>query len=57
MRDEIITTLTKRKVIVLKVKIIKDERFKPFQITLPANVKRITGVQVTASAIWEMQGP
>jgi hypothetical protein len=47
-----ITTRSKRKTIITKVEITKLEKFKPFEIRLPANVKKITGVLVTASAKW-----
>lgn len=45
-----ITTKVKRKIIITKVVISKAERFKPFEIRIPANVTKITGVLVTASA-------
>jgi hypothetical protein len=45
-----ITTRIKRKIIVTKVEVSKLERFKPFEIKLPANVTKIKGVLVTASA-------
>jgi hypothetical protein len=44
-----ITTRTKRKLIVSMFEVSKLERFKPFEIRLPANVKRLTGILVTAS--------
>jgi hypothetical protein len=52
-----ITTRIKRKIIVTKVEIEKFERFKPFEIKLPANVKKVTGILVTASATWIDSGP
>lgn len=52
-----ITTRIKRKIIVTKVEIEKFERFKPFEIKLPANVKKVTGILVTASATWTDSGP
>lgn len=45
-----ITTKIKRKIIITKIEVTKLERFKPFEIRLPSNVKRVTGVLVTASA-------
>lgn len=47
-----ITTKTKRKIIITKVEVNKFERFKPFEIKLPANVTKVTGILVTASATW-----
>jgi hypothetical protein len=47
-----ITTRTKRKIIVVKFEVSKLERFKPFEIRLPANVKKVTGILVTATASW-----
>jgi hypothetical protein len=44
-----IITKTKRKIIIAKLEINKLERFKPFEIRLPANTKKITGIVVTAS--------
>jgi hypothetical protein len=44
-----ITTRIKRKIIVTKVEIKELERFKPIEIRLPSNVRKITGVLVTAS--------
>jgi hypothetical protein len=44
-----ITTKTRRKIIVAKFDIESFERFKPFDIKLPANVKKVTGILVTAS--------
>lgn len=44
-----ITTSTKRKTIVTRITIDALERFKPIEIRLPANIKKITGVLVTAS--------
>jgi hypothetical protein len=44
-----ITTRTKRKLIVTRFEVSKLERFKPFEIRLPANVKKLTGILVTAS--------
>lgn len=48
MQDQIVTK-TKRMVIVTKVKIDQPERFKRFEIRLPSNVTKVTGVLVTAS--------
>ena len=45
-----IVTKTTRRIIVAKVAISKLERFKPFEIRLPANVKKVTGIAVTTSA-------
>lgn len=45
-----ILTKIKRKIIVTKVEVSKLERFKPFEIKLPANVTKIKGILVTASA-------
>jgi len=47
-----VITTTKRKVIITKVSIEKLERFKPFEIRLPANARKVTGVMVTSSATW-----
>jgi hypothetical protein len=47
-----ITTKTKRKIIMVKLEINKLERFKPFEIRLPSNVKKVTGILVTASETW-----
>ncbi|MEX1239458.1 MAG: hypothetical protein WEB30_07065 [Cyclobacteriaceae bacterium] len=44
-----ITTTIKRKIIVTKVEVTKMERFVPFEIKLPANITRVTGLLVTAS--------
>lgn len=44
-----ITTRTKRKIIITKFEVTKLERFKPFEIRLPANVKKVSGILVTAS--------
>jgi len=44
-----IITRTKRRIIVQKLEIMKLERFKPFEIRLPANVKKITGIAITVS--------
>ena len=52
-----ITTRIKRKIIVTKIEINQFERFKPFEIKLPANVKKVTGILVTASATWIDSGP
>lgn len=48
-----ISTITKRKVIVTKIQVAKLERFRPIEIKLPANVKKVTGILVTASATWK----
>ncbi len=45
-----ILTKIKRKIIVTKVEVSNLERFKPFEIKLPANVTKIKGILVTASA-------
>lgn len=45
-----IITKTKRKIIIAKLEITRLERFKPFEIRLPSNVKEITGILVTTSA-------
>lgn len=47
-----ITTRTKRRIIVVKFEVNKLERFKPFEIRLPSNVKKVTGILVTTSASW-----
>jgi hypothetical protein len=48
-----IVTKIKRRIIVTKIIIDKLERFKPFEIKLPANAKKVTGVHVTAST-WDV---
>lgn len=48
-----IITKTRRKIIITKLELDKLERFKPFEIRLPANVKKVTGIAVTTSAKWE----
>ena len=45
-----IVTKTKRRLIIAKLEVNKLERFKPFEIRLPANVKRVTGIAVTTSS-------
>jgi Na+-translocating ferredoxin:NAD+ oxidoreductase RnfE subunit len=45
-----ITTKVKRKITITKVVVSKLERFKPFEIRIPANVTKITGILVTVSA-------
>jgi hypothetical protein len=45
-----IITKTKRRIIVARLEVDKLERFKPFEIRLPANVKKVTGILVTATA-------
>ena len=40
---------TKRKIIITKFEVSKLERFKAFQIRLPANVKKLSAILVTAS--------
>lgn len=52
-----IVTKTKRRIIIAKLEVEKLERFKPFEIRLPANVTKVTGILVTASAKWEITGP
>jgi hypothetical protein len=44
-----ITTRTKRKIIITRLEVTRLERFKPFEIRLPANVKKLSGILVTAS--------
>jgi hypothetical protein len=44
-----IVTKTKRKIIITKFEVAKLERFRPVEIRLPANVRRITGILMTAS--------
>lgn len=44
-----IVSRTKRKLIITRFEVSKLERFKPFEIRLPANVKKLTGILVTAS--------
>lgn len=44
-----ITTRTKRKIIITRLEVKKLERFKPFEKRLPANVRKLTGILVTAS--------
>jgi hypothetical protein len=51
MRNEMITTRVRRKVIIAKVEIEAFERFRLFDIKLPANVKKITGILVTESRL------
>jgi hypothetical protein len=48
-----IITKTKRRFIIAKLEINTLERFKPFEIRLPANVKKVTGIAVTTSRAWE----
>jgi len=48
-----IITKTKRRIIIAKLEIDRHERFMPFEIRLPANVKKVTGIAVTTSAKWE----
>lgn len=50
-----IITKTKRKIIITKLEVSKLERFKSFEIRLPANVKKVTGILVTASATWHLE--
>lgn len=50
-----IVTKTKRKIIITRLEVNKLERFKPIEIRLPANVKKVTGILVTASATWELE--
>jgi len=45
-----IITKTKRRIIITKLEITKLERFKPFEIRLPTNVKKVTGIAVTTAA-------
>jgi hypothetical protein len=45
-----IVTKTKRKIIVVKLEVNKLERFKSFEIRLPANTRKVTGILVTTSA-------
>jgi hypothetical protein len=45
-----IITKTKRKIIIAKLEVTRPERFRPFEIRLPSNVKKITGILVTTSA-------
>lgn len=45
-----IITKTKRRIIITKLEVTKLERFKPFEIRLPANVKKVTGIAVTIAA-------
>lgn len=42
-------TTVKRKTIVSKIDVTKMERFVSFEIKLPANVTKVTGLLVTAS--------
>lgn len=44
-----VVTRIKYKYAIVVVNIDKLERFKPVEIRLPANVKRVTGVLVTAT--------
>ena len=48
-----IVTKTKRRIIITKLEVDRLERFKPFEIRIPANVKKVTGIAVTTSAKWE----
>lgn len=52
-----IFTRVKRKFIVTTLIVAKPEKFIPIEVRLPANVKRITGVLVTASAAWTRLEP
>lgn len=52
-----ITTRVKRNFVVLHLTIEYPEKFKPFEVKLPANVRRVTGIMVTASATWINSGP
>ena len=45
-----IITKTKRKIVITKLEVTRLERFRPFEIRLPANVKKITGILATTSA-------
>ena len=45
-----IITKTKRRIIIAKLEVSKLERFKPFEIRLPANVNKVTGILVTTTA-------
>lgn len=51
MRDEIISTWTKRKVIITSVDITRMDRFRIITLNLPANAKRITGILVTTQRV------
>lgn len=44
-----IITKTKRKVIIVKLHIDELKNYEPCEIKLPANVKRVTGIAVTAT--------
>lgn len=50
-----IVTRIKRKYVVVVLDITKLEKFKPIDLRLPANVKRVTGVLVTTSKPWPLQ--
>lgn len=52
-----ITTRTKRKIVVKKVEITELESFKAIEIKLPANVRKVTGILVTASESWILLEP
>jgi hypothetical protein len=50
-----IVTRTKRKIIITKLEVNKLERFRSIEIRLPANVKKVTGILVTASQAWPLE--
>lgn len=52
-----IFTRVKRKFVITTLTVSKPEKFIPIEVRLPANVKRITGVLVTASAAWTKLEP
>ena len=43
-----IKTITKRRIKLVQVVIINPDRYKPFEIKLPANTVKVTGLMVTA---------
>ena len=52
-----IFTRVKKKFVVVSLTVAKPEKFIPIEVRLPANVKRITGILVTASAAWTRLEP
>jgi hypothetical protein len=51
MNRQVVTTKTKRRIIIAKIVVNKLERFKPIEINLPSNVVKITGILVTTSKL------
>lgn len=44
-----VKTRTKRKYLIHRLEINGQERFRQFEIRLPANVKQVTGILITTS--------